>query len=151
MNKQPWRFVVIKDRELMKMLSEKAREMWMERDLSASNPEIIKLIDMVSRPGFDIFYNAPLLVMVFSHPSGFSPQIDCALAAENMMIAARALGIGSCWIGLGSPLGQVASITKDLGVPEGCKLVACLIFGYPVKLLERTPKRVENVILNWIK
>jgi nitroreductase len=68
-----------------------------------------------------------------------------------MMIAARALGIGSCWIGLGSPLGQVASIMTDLGVPEGCKLVACLIFGYPVKPLERTPKRVENVILNWIK
>jgi nitroreductase len=151
MNKQPWRFVVIKDRELMKMLSEKAREMWMERDLSASNPEIIKLANMVSRPGFNIFYNAPLLIMVFSHPSAFSPQIDCALAAENMMIAARALGIGSCWIGLGSPLGQVASIMTDLGVPEGCKLVACLIFGYPVKPLERTPKRVENVILNWIK
>jgi len=150
-NKQPWRFVVIKDRELMKKLAEKAREMWMERDKSASNPEIIKLADMVSRPGFNIFYNAPLLIMVFSHPSAFSPQIDCALAAENMMIAARALGIGSCWIGLGSPLGQVGSIMKDLDVPEECKLVACLIFGYPVKLLERTPKRVENVILNWIK
>ena len=145
MNKQPWRFVV------MKKLAEKAREMWMERDLSASNPEITKLANMVSRSGFNIFYNAPLLIMVFSHPSAFSPQIDCALAAENMMIAARALGIGSCWIGLGSPLGQVASIMEDLGVPEECKLMACLIFGYPVKLLERTPKRVENVILNWIK
>ncbi len=151
MNKQPWRFVVIKDREIMKKLSEKAREMWMERDLSAPNPEITKLANMVSRDGFNIFYNAPLLIMVFSHPSAFSPQIDCALAAENMMIAARALGIGSCWIGLGSPLGQVASIMEDLGVPEGCKLMACLIFGYPVKLLESTPKRVENVILNWIK
>jgi hypothetical protein len=39
----------------------------------------------------------------------------------------------------------------DLGVPEGCKLMACLIFGYPVKLDERAPKREENVILNWIK
>ena len=43
------------------------------------------------------------------------------------------------------------SVMKYLGVPEGCKLMACLIFGYPVKLIERTPKRVENVILNWIK
>lgn len=149
-NKKPWRFVVIKDRELMKKLSEKAREMWMELDKIASNPEIIKLANMVSRSGFNIFYNAPLLIMVFSHPSAFSPQIDCALAAENMMIAARALGIGSCWIGLGSPLGQVESIMKDLGVPEGYKLMACLIFGYPVKLLESTPKHDENVILNWI-
>jgi nitroreductase len=73
MNKQPWRFVVIKDRELMKKLSEKAREMWMERLQSRDHQ--------------------------------------------------------ACRYGL----------------------MACLIFGYPVKLQERTSKRVENVILNWIK
>jgi nitroreductase len=59
---------------------------------------------MVSRPGFNIFFNAPLLIMIFSHPDVFSPEIDCALAAENMMLAARSLGIGSWWAVLSSAI-----------------------------------------------
>jgi nitroreductase len=149
-NKQPWRFVVIKDRELMNKLSDKAKELWMELDAKASKPELIALANMVSRPGFNIFFNAPLLIMIFSDPDAFSPQIDCALAAENMMLAARSLEIGSCWIGLGAPLGQVQAIMDDLGVPSVCKLVGCLIFGYPVKLDQKAPKRDENVVLKWI-
>lgn len=150
MNKQPWRFVVIRNRELMRKLSDKARELWMVKDTSAANPEIIKLANMVSRPGFDIFYGAPLLIMIFANPDAFSPQIDCALAAENMMLAARSLGIGSCWIGLASPLGQVPAVMSELGVPAECKLVGSLIFGYPARLNQKAPKRDENVILNWI-
>jgi len=149
-NKQPWRFVVIKNRELINRLSDKSKELWMELDAKATKPELIALANMVSRPGFNIFFNAPLLIMIFSHPDAFSPQIDCSLAAENMMLAATSLGIGSCWIGLCTPLGQVPSIMDDLGVPSECKLVGSLIFGYPVKLDHKAPKREENVILNWI-
>ena len=149
-NKQPWSFVVIKDRELMKKLSDKAKELWVELDARASKPELIALANMVSRPGFNIFFNAPLLVMIFAHPDAFSPQIDCALAGENMMLAARSLGMGSCWIGLGAPLGQVQAIMDDLGVPEQCKLIGCLIFGYPARPDPKAPRREENVVLKWI-
>ncbi|MDD1749032.1 MAG: nitroreductase [Methanothrix sp.] len=149
-DKQPWRFVVIKDKELMNKLSDKAKELWMELDAKASNPELIGLAKMVSRPGFNIFFNAPILIMIFSHPDAFSPQIDCALAAENMMLAARSLGIGSCWIGLGAPLGKVQAIMDELGAPAECKLVGCLIFGHPAKLDHKAPERDENVILKWI-
>lgn len=149
-NKQPWRFLVIKNRELMNRLSDKAKELWIALDASAANPEIIRLANMVSRPNFNIFYNAPLLIMIFAHPNAFSPQIDCALAAENMMLAARSLGIGSCWIGLASPLGQVPAVMSELGVPAEYKLVGSLIFGLPAKLNQKAPKREENVILNWI-
>lgn len=149
-NKQPWRFVVIKDQELMKKLSNRAKELWMEQDVSASNPDIIRLANMIARPDFNIFYNAPLLIMIFAHPDAFSPQIDCALAAENMMLAARSLGIGSCWIGLAAVLGQVREIMNELGVPADCKLMGCLIFGYPSQLDLKAPGREENVILKWI-
>jgi nitroreductase len=141
---------VIKNRELIKKLSNKAKELWMEQADKATNPELKGLAKMVSRPGFDIFFESPLLIMIFSHPDAFSPEIDCALAAENMMLAARSLGIGSCWIGLAAPLGQVQSIMDDLSVPPAFKLVGSLIFGYPVKLDQKAPKREENVVLKWI-
>ncbi len=150
-NKQPCRFVVIKNRELMKELSDKAKELWMEEANSSANPEIIHLANAISRPDFNIFFNAPLLIMIFAHPDAFSPQIDCALAGENMMLAARSLGIGSCWIGLALPLGKVRNVLDGLGVPEGCRLVGCLVFGYPVKLDLKAPKREEDVVLKWIE
>jgi nitroreductase len=149
-NKQPWRFVVIKNRELIAKLSDKAKELWMEQAAKTSQPELKSLVKMVSRPGFNIFFSAPLLIMIFSDSDAFSPQIDCALAGENMMLAARSLGMGSCWIGLAAPLGQVQAILDDLGASSACKLEGSLIFGYPVKLDMKAPNREENVVLKWI-
>jgi nitroreductase len=91
-----------------------------------------------------------VLVMIFADPNSFSPQIDCALAAQNMMLAARSLGIGSCWIGLAMPLDKVRKMPSRLGVPEDCRLMAALIFGYPVKIEEKAPARSEGIILKWI-
>lgn len=89
--------------------------------------------------------------MIFSDCDAFSPQIDCALAGENMMLAARSLGIGSCWIGLASVLGEDREIMADLGVPDRCKLQGALIFGYPTKLDHIAPRRDKEVVLRWIE
>jgi nitroreductase len=150
-NVQPWRFVVIKNRELIAKLSGKAKELWMQQAGKSSRPELKSLANMVSRQSFDIFFNAPLLIMIFSDSDAFSPEIDCALAGENMMLAARSLGLGSCWIGLASPLGQDPAIMADLGATDRYKLEGSLIFGYPVKLDQKAPKRDKDVILKWIE
>ncbi len=150
-NMQPWRFVVIKNRELIAKLSGKAKELWIEQAAKSSRPELKSLANMVSRPSFDIFFNAPLLIMIFSDADAFSPGIDCALAGQNMMLAAKSLGIGSCWIGLASVLGQDPAIMSDLGVPDRCKLEGSLIFGYPAKLDQKAPKRDKDVIMKWIE
>jgi nitroreductase len=88
--------------------------------------------------------------MVFADPNSFSAQIDCTLAAQNMMLAARSLDIGSCWIGLAMPLEKVMKITSQLGVPEGHRLMAALIFGFPAKEEQKAPARVDGLILKWI-
>ncbi|MDD4650694.1 MAG: nitroreductase [Methanothrix sp.] len=150
-NMQPWRFVVIKNRDLIAKLSGRSKELWLEQAGRSTRPEMKSLVNMVSRPNFNIFFNAPLLIMIFSDFDAFSPQIDCALAGENMMLAARSLGIGSCWIGLASPLGQDPAILADLGVPDRCKLEGTLIFGYPTKLDHKAPRRDKEVVLKWIE
>jgi nitroreductase len=76
---------------------------------------------------------------------------DCALAAENMMLAAHSLGIGSCWVGLAQHLGEDKEFLKEAGVPEEHKLVAPLIFGYPAQNNLKAPPRKTDVILKWIK
>lgn len=55
------------------------------------------------------------------------------------MLAAHASGIGSCWIGLVLGLGEDEEFLKDAGVPEGHKLIAPIIFGYPAKGERKAP------------
>lgn len=150
-NKQPWRFVVVKDKQMMKRLSDKAKELWVDESRKSSNPDLIRMAQMVSRPDFNIFFDAPLLIMIFSHPDAFSPHYDCSLAAGNMMLAAGSLGLGSCWIGLAAPVERVATMMRELGVPEGHRLIAPLIFGYPAKERQKGPERNMDVILKWIE
>lgn len=77
-------------------------------------------------------------------------EYKCALAAENMMLAAHSPGVGSCWIGVAPGLGEDKEFLKEAGVPEGHKLVAPLIFGYPVKGDLKAPPRKADAILKWI-
>lgn len=150
MNVQPWRFVVIRNLEMIKRLSDKAKELWVEQSKNMQSPDLQRLADMVSVPSFNLFYNAPLLIMIFADPRGFMPQVDCAMAAQNMMLAARSLGLGSCWIGLAQPLERVSSIMRELGVPEKHRLVGSLIFGFPAGEVQEAPERNRDVILRWI-
>lgn len=150
LNEQPWRFVVIKNRELIKRCSDRAKQQWLERFKGLDNKDVQELREMVSNPRFDIFYGAPVLILIFSRPGADSPWIDCALAAENMMLAASSLGIGSCWIGLASPLGADEEIRKEIGVPDDHSLMAQLIFGYPSAKEFPAPGRDRDVILKWI-
>ncbi|WP_440948844.1 nitroreductase family protein [Methanosarcina sp. T3] len=100
-------------------------------------------------PTTRILYGAPVFILVFASPDVIDER-DCALAAENMMLAARSLGIGSCWIGLAAGLGNDTEFLKEVGVPGGHKLIAPLIFGYPAKENQKAPARNTDVVLKWI-
>ena len=165
-NRQPWRFVVIKNREMITRLSERAKKLWLlwlDRLGEIADPQVERLASQMKMPEFNIFYNAPVLVLIFaaarasSHQEALAAEVenrflrdDCAAAAENMMLAARSLGIGSCWIGFGLSLDSDHDTRQELSAPEGYRLMVPLIFGYPAKESQTAPSRNEDVILNWI-
>ena len=138
---------------MISRLSERAKKLWLDNldknpDQEVEGLENIK--KMLKMPEFNIFYNAPVLILIFAAPKGHSHQEVCAAAAENMMLAAQSLGIGSCWIGFGMPLGSDKDTLAELKVPEGYRLMVPLIFGYPVKDIQTAPPRDGDVIFNWI-
>lgn len=134
----------------MKNLSDRAKELWLKSFKGRKDEETEELIRLVSDPQFNIFYDAPVLVLIFSRPGADSPEFGCAMAAENMMLGARSLGIGSCWIGLASVLGSDKELMKKVGAPEGHRLMSQVIFGYPVKKDIIAPERSKDVVLRWI-
>ena len=80
------------------------------------------------------FYDAPTVITMFAPKNFLFSAEDCAVAAENMMLAADALGIGSCYIGQGwtafaDPYGQ--EILKKWDIRTDCYAVMQLLLGYP--------------------
>lgn len=80
------------------------------------------------------FYDAPTVITMFAPKDFLFSKEDCALAAENIMLAADALGIGSCYIGQGweafaDPYGQ--EILKQWNIPTDRYAVMQLLLGYP--------------------
>ena len=81
------------------------------------------------------FYNSPVWVFIAEDKSFPFAAYDCGLMAENMMLAANALGIGSVCLGspvrfiLDSP--QKDKVLEKLGFSEGYELCLCISMGYP--------------------
>jgi nitroreductase len=65
---------------------------------------------------------------------------DCSLATQNMMLAAHALGLGSCYIGWMRLLNYSLKMKRRLNVPKGFNICDAIILGYPASA-PAPPKR----------
>ena len=106
---------------------------------------LVGLKKRLSDPQFNIFYNAPLLIFVSGAKSTYAVY-DCSMAAQNMMLAAYSLGIGSCWIGTAVSTANNPTVKANLGVPEDHEVHAAIIFGYPKGTPKAPLKRPAQVL-----
>lgn len=148
-NRQPWRFIVVRNRDKIRKFGMRARQLFVKYNRPSPAPDCGVWADLAD-PEMEVFYGAPLLVLIFSSWDGVTPVRDCSLAAENMMLAASSLGVGSCYVGLGQALSVDRDFLVEIGAPADHKLVAPLIFGYPAEKNLPTPVRNNDVILKWI-
>jgi nitroreductase len=104
MHLEPWAFVVIRNRAQLKRDSNRAKSLLMAEaarhqaplrvpGVSASDEHAARL---VADPAFNILYNAGTLIAICGRLKGTFVIADCWLAAENLMLAAHSLGLGSC-------------------------------------------------------
>jgi nitroreductase len=144
MNRQPCRFTVVEDKAKIRELSDKTKKNIGALGYGLRIAEFMKVKEDV------IFYNAPLVIFI-SIPKGDDKwvKLDCALAAENMFLAAFGMGLGSCYIGFATSLNNDPEVLKDLSVPDDCEIMAPLIFGYPKEWPK--PKEKKLNVLKWIK
>ena len=93
-NKQPWHFTVIKNKDDMEHLNHICKTYL----ITIKNPVFMDLLNEKNMDNFDLFYNAPVAILVSVENTSHAPMIDGALALGNMLLAAESLGLGSCWI-----------------------------------------------------
>lgn len=145
MNRQPWAFVVAEGRELLAVWSRKAKDYF-----AAVSPAsaLHGFREHLAAADFNIFYNAPLLVLICATDDDLMSLKDCCLAAENLMLAAHDRGFGTCWIGfsepwLASPEGRAAA-----GIPAGHIPVAPIILGRASSTPPRPPRNPPAI--RWV-
>lgn len=87
---------------------------------------------------------APACIVVLSEDAKYYLE-DGSAATENILLAARAYGLGSCWIA-GDKKGYASEIVKILGAPHNMKLVSLVALGKPASIPSTSKKPVSEII-----
>jgi nitroreductase len=141
-NTQPWFFSVLQNRGLI----DKVNDWIIEEAKYVSHP---KAREIASTPNAAIFRKAPTVVIISGDRSDPLVVEDCACAAQNMMLAAESVGLGSCWITYVSYLAnreQLESTYRpELRIPAGYYPICGLTIGYKSGSMEPLHPRRKGV------
>jgi nitroreductase len=154
MHLEPWGFIVIQDRALLKRYSDRAKSLLLESIFTVGwGSAAFGKLDhpaMLSDPAFNIFYDAGTLIVICRRTGGPFAEADCWLAAENLMLAATAKGLATCPIGFAVKLLNEPDIKRELGIPDDGAAVAPIILGTPHAALPPVSRKPPEV-LRWLK
>ncbi len=82
----------------------------------------------------DPYYGAPVFLLVFASESNANALQDGSCVLENMMLAAHAVGLASCWINREIEMfatQEGKKLMREMGLPEGLKGIGALALGHP--------------------
>lgn len=145
-NQQPWTFAVVRDQDLLDQVSQAAKSYMLANAPADAHADHFRTI--LSAPDFHIFYHAPILVLIAARAQDRWIIEDCAMAAENLMLAAYSAGLGTCWIGFAQSYLNTAEGKRLLGLPSDRVPVAPIIVGYPKSPTPAVPRKPPDV--RWI-
>jgi len=119
-NRQEWRFVIVKNREVRKKLGEAANEQ-------------------------SFVGEAPVVIVACAVTDGHVMScgqlcypIDVAIALDHISLAAVEQGLGTCWIGAFNE----SKVKEILGIPKEIRVVELMPLGYPAARMERKKNRL---------
>lgn len=119
-NQRPWHFVVVDDRETLDKIS----------DIQAYSP---------------MLKTAPMAIVICSDGGDaamggqYWPQ-DCAAATQNILIAARAVGLGAVWLGIYPDDARIVGLRDLLALPQNITPFCVIALGHPAK----TPRPIDR-------
>lgn len=123
-NIQPWHFVVVTEKETLRKIAE--------------------LTDYGK-----FIADAVACIIVCCEDTKYYLEDGCN-ASENILLAAKSFGIGSCWVA-GDKKDYCKNVKKLLEIPNGYKVISLLSLGYPISEVQPPDKKELDDVLHWEK
>jgi nitroreductase len=146
-NQQPWTFTVVRDQTVLERISRDAKAHMLATMPAGSRSDHFR--SLLNDPDFHIFYRAPVLILISAIEEGPWIVEDCALAAENLMLAAYAAGLGTCWIGFAQSFLNTPNGKRELSLPAASVSIAPIIVGHPKSAVPPVPRKEPEV--RWMR
>jgi len=147
MNRQPWHFTVIQDKDLLDQIVEENKQIVLD------SPALMQINGWINAPNYHNFYHALTVILISGDKENIWHVCDCALAMENMSLAAWAIDVGSCivvstrFLFAGDKGGEYM---KKLGIPAGYTPLYTLALGYNAAGLPDGPPRKADCV-NYVR
>jgi len=158
-NAQPWKFVVIRDKEIIDEMERDIvrwckifkffidwrtsplgrRAAWLLSQISIRvksnqlHPIPFGAICLIAEGKLGAFHGAPTVILLLEDRRGVSrPQVDIGCCGQNMVLAANSMGLGTCWIGFVELLKYGLKWRRRFGVEFPYRFCEAIVVGFPV-------------------
>ena len=156
-NCQPWKFVVLRDAELISDLTENVVKVcktfkpiidyripgkaWLKPlanllvrlDPKGMHPTPFGAVSFIADGKLGLYHGAPTVILIFKDVRGISnPDLDCGIAGQNMVLAAHSMGLGTCWVGIAKTIMFYEKWRKIFNARYPWALEQALLVGYPL-------------------
>jgi nitroreductase/NAD-dependent dihydropyrimidine dehydrogenase PreA subunit len=170
-NCQQWTFTLVPDRDRVTALGEatvpffeklnrRAETGWLRALLKlAGKPELdfyyreycaavkAKIADWKTNGRDFLFWHAPAVIVIATAPGASCPKEDALMAAQNLILGAHAMGLGTCMIGYAvAAMNREPAIQASLGIPPGETVQAVIAAGWPDETYHRLTGRRPPVV-----
>lgn len=152
-NKQLWHFTVIQDQEVLSNLNLDTKEAIKKyaKEKVSNEKELEVLISRANNDAFDTFYKAPVAIIISKDTTDITSPDDCAVASQNLMLAAESFGLGSCWIGFIKNLFKLDDVKgkeycEKFNIPENYIPSHAILIGHKKNPSGKASARRENTV-----
>jgi nitroreductase/Pyruvate/2-oxoacid:ferredoxin oxidoreductase delta subunit len=170
-NCQCWTFTLLPSRQAVMVLSKSVRDFYVKLNSRAENYSLRMFMKLVGKPELDryyrqyydfvkegmaefdrsgidrLFHGAPSVIVVGCKPGASLPKEDAMLAAQNILLAAHSMGLGSCLIGWAvEAMSNDRKLQRAIGIPDEETVYAVIALGYPNEMYKRQAGRKKPVV-----
>jgi nitroreductase/Pyruvate/2-oxoacid:ferredoxin oxidoreductase delta subunit len=170
-NSQLWTFTILPTRQAVLNLGERFAFFFRKLNRISEKKYLRYFLKLIGKPELDVyfrerhdsvaqalneweksrrdrlFHGATAAILIGSKPGASCPQEDALLAAQNVLLAAHSMGLGTCLIGYAvEAMKRDVTIRRFLGIPDDERVYSVIALGYPDETYTRTAGRKKYTL-----
>ncbi len=138
MNRQPWKFYVVTSKTVINTCAGQITK-------AAAGHYHLGLLSGIISKNYDVFHGAPVVIFITAPPGNEWAQLDTGMCAQNIMLAAKSLGLDTCPVGFGKFIEETEA-AKALGISKKEKVLLSIVIGYGNEKPELHPRIKNNAV-----